>query len=224
MTKSLDIKNLFIVDKDSYDKEKIKDIAHDVIRFAKVSKEGDILLENINLSSEDKIKISLISRFIAHSFANSINEYMTVQDCKKILPNESNEAVGSRLSALVKNGFAFKVKSATYSVYPHKIEPYIMELKNKEGNIKKNKSGNKKGAHSKVGVGKDIQDLINSGYFNSPKTIKETEDQLTQKGCFHNPKVIDKTIRGSFMKNKDILKRLKNTGQGKAKWVYVIKK
>lgn len=224
MKNEKDIKSSFIVDEDEYTKEKVQKYAEKALDHAKISKSGQILIENHNLSSDDKIKLCLTVRFIAHNFDANIQSNATLSEIQKIV-QESTEAIGSRLSKIVKSGFAKKIERGVYQVMPHKIEIFLDELAVKTENGKKVKNAqNKNKRQSTRGVGKDIQELVAAGFFNTPKTIQEISKKLKQEVKFHDDRVIDATVRNGFVSNKKILKRIPATNKGKARWEYVIRK
>lgn len=219
-----DLKNSFIVDEDSYTREKVQKFAEKALKFAKISKDGQILIEKHNLPTDDKIKLCLVVRFIAHNFDNNIISSATLSEIKDIV-SESTEATGSRLSKITKSGFAKKIERGTYQAMPHKIEPFLDELSLSEGKDRKSTaSPSNKRKQSAKGVGKDIQELIDANFFNTPKTIKEIAKKLVEEVKFHDDRVIDATVRNSFVSSKKILKRIPATGEGKARWEYVIRK
>lgn len=218
-----DIKNSFIVDEDSYTKERVKKYAEKALKYAKITKNGQILIESHNLPSDEKIKLCLIVRFIAHNFDSKISPSVTLSEMQKII-QESTEAVGSRLSKIVKSGFAKKIERAVYQIMPHKIEMVLDDLSSgKEQNTKIKNNPNKKNHPSTKGIGKDIQDLINIGFFKTPKTIQEISKKLKEEVRFHDDRVIDATVRTGFVSNKKILKRIPSSKKGRTKWEYVIR-
>jgi len=212
MKNEKDIKNFFIVDEDEYTKEKVQKYAEKALKYAKIAKNGQILIENHNIPSDEKIKLCLAVRFIAHNFDSNIQSNAT-------------EAIGSRLSKIVKSGFAKKTERGVYQIMPHKIEIFLDELSTRENNGTKIKNApSKSKRQSTKGIGKDIQELVNSGFFNTPKTIQEISKKLKQEVKFHDDRVIDATVRNGFVSNKKILKRIPATNKGKARWEYVIRK
>ncbi|MDD4411835.1 MAG: hypothetical protein PHO58_05020 [Bacilli bacterium] len=218
-----DIKNSFIVDEDVYTKEKVKKYAEKALEYAKITKDGQVLIENHNIPSDEKIKLCLVVRFIAHNFDSKISSSVTLSEMQKII-QESTEAVGSRLSKIVKLGFAKKIERAVYQVMPHKIEIILDDLSSaKEQNTKIKNNSDKKKRQSTKGIGKDIQDLINSGFFKTPKTIQEISKKLKEEVRFHDDRVIDATVRTGFVSNKKILKRIPSSKKGRTKWEYVIR-
>lgn len=222
-----DVKNLLIVDGDNYSKEVIKKITERLIKYGKISKKGDIIIIESSLSPDDKLRIALVLRFIAHTFDNDIPETITLKELANLL-SERMEAVGSRLSKIMKNeNFAKKITKGVYLVQYFVIDKFLTNLENKEygnGGRKQRitKSGLKRKDKVVTGVGKDILELlINNDFFKTPKTIKEACEKLKQETKFHHPKVVDRTIRKTFVDSKRILKRIPNTDKGKTKWLYV---
>lgn len=224
MKNEKDIKSSFIVNEDEYTKEKIQKYAEKALKYVKIAKKGQILIENHNLPSDEKIKLCLVARFIAHSFYDEIQSSVTLLEIEKVI-QESKEAVGSRLSKIVKAGFAKRIKCGVYEIMPHKIEFFLDDLSSeKRQNIKIKNALNGKKRRSTKGVGKDIQDLVDSEFFNTPKTIQEISKKLKEEVKFHDDRVIDATVRNGFVSKKKILKRIPASKKGKARWEYVIRK
>ena len=176
MTNDNDIEKLLIVDSDDYSNDKARKIATRVIKFAKISKNGDIILIDTSLSPDDKIRLALVLRFIAHIFNDGIPETITLKELTVVL-SERMEAVGSRLSKIIKNeNFAKKVKKGVYLVHNLMIDRFLANLENRgvatppvsQGNRRKPKRSSKTTNKTVTGVGKDILDLlINNDFFKS---------------------------------------------------------
>ncbi|MDP3014428.1 MAG: hypothetical protein Q8M92_09315 [Candidatus Subteraquimicrobiales bacterium] len=222
-----DIKNLLIVDGGNYSSQMVEKFARRLIKFAKISKNGDIIILDGSLSPDDKLRIALVLRFIAHTFNDAIPETITLKELTNLL-SERLEAVGSRLSKIIKNeNFAKKISKGVYSVQYFVIDKFLTDLENKEhaegGRSRKvAKNGLKRKDKAVTGVGKDILDLlISNSFFQTPKTIKEVCKKLEEETRFHNPKIVDMTVRKTFVNSKKILKRIPNPDKGKVKWLYV---
>ncbi|MBI4097231.1 MAG: hypothetical protein HY428_02330 [Candidatus Levybacteria bacterium] len=230
MTNDNDIEKLLIVDSDDYSKDKAREIAARVIKFAKISKTGDIILIDTSLSPDDKIRLALVLRFIAHIFNNEIPETITLKELTVVL-SERMEAVGSRLSQIIKNeNFAKKVKKGEYLVHNFTIDRFLTNLENKDANTSPTRQGNRKKSRKSsavtkktvTGVGKEILELlVNNDFFKTPRTIKEVCDKLKQETKYYDVRVVDATIRKTFVANQRILRRLPAEGKSKARWVYV---
>lgn len=227
MENDKDIEKMLIVDEGEYSQSLNKRLAEKIIKYVKISKNGDIIILDNTLSPDDKLRLALAVRFIAHSFDNSIPETITLKELT-ILLSERLEAVGSRLSKIIKNeNFAKKIKKGIYSAQYFVLDKYLTGLENKDmapetKRKRKSVSGSKRGDKAVTGVGKDILELlITPGFFKTPKTVKEAYEKLKEETRFHDPKVIDMTIRKTFVDSKKILKRIPNPNKGKAKWLYV---
>lgn len=227
MTHDKDIKSLLIVDDADYSKQMAEKFAEKIIKYAKISKKGDIIILDNLLSPDDKLRLSLTLRLIAHTFDNNIPETITLKELAGVL-SERLEAVGSRLSKIMKNeNFAKKVKKGVYSAQYFVIDKFLNNLENSEhvsGDKKRksNSNGSKRKDKAVTGVGKDILELlVKNDFFKMPKTVKEVCEKLKEETKFHDPKVVDMTIRKTFVDSKKILKRITNPNKGKAKWLYV---
>ena len=85
-----DVKSNFIVDENEYTKEKVKKSAEKALKYAKIAKNGQILIEDHSLPSDDKIKLCLVVRFIAHSFDDQIQSTATLSDIQKIVQESTD--------------------------------------------------------------------------------------------------------------------------------------
>lgn len=222
-----DIKNLLIIDGDNYSRQVMEEFARKLIKYAKISKNGDIIILDSYLSPDDKLRISLVLRFIAHTFDDTIPKTITLKELSNLL-SERLEAVGSRLSQIMKKeNFAKKVNKGVYMVQHFVIDKFLTDLENKERSIgsgkkRTTKSGAKRKDKAVTGIGKDILELlVNNDFFKTPKTIKEACEKLKEETRFHNPKIVDMTIRKTFVNSKKLLKRIPNPEKGKTKWLYV---
>jgi len=130
-----DIKNLLIVDGDNYSKQMMEEFAKKLIKYAKISKNGDIIILDSSLSPDDKLRIALVLRFIAHTFDDTIPETITLKELANLL-SERIEAVGSRLSKIMKNeNFAKKTKKGVYVVQHFVIDKFLTDLENKKNSV-----------------------------------------------------------------------------------------
>lgn len=230
MSKSDDIRKSFIVDESDFSKDFAEKLAEKVMKYAQVSKKGELLVKAIGLSPDNKLKLFLSARFIAHRFDKNIPETIGLSDAASLLTNESREAIGSRMSQLVKSHhFAKKKGRGVYVVQPYKIEEFIESLNFEEKedpkkHLTKGRRQRKVVLTKSTGVGKDILELIDSKFFNTPRTVREVEDKLKEEVKYHDKRVIDKTIRQTYVKSKRLLKRIKNPEGGRTKWLYVVRK
>lgn len=92
-----------------------------------------------------------------------------------------------------------------------------LEQKKKPDNILEEKKEEKK---AYKGLAGGIRMLIDEGFMDSPKLVKEIHEELKRQG-FHYPQPsLSKLLSINFMKNKRILTRI---SEGK-NWKYVIRK
>ncbi|MHA1657851.1 MAG: hypothetical protein ACTSUT_01850 [Promethearchaeota archaeon] len=229
MKNDKEIKDLLFIDEDNCSEIMMRQFAEKVIKYAKITKRGDIIFLNNTLSQDDKLRLSIVLKFIAHTFDNNILETITLKEVSELL-SERIEAVGSRLSKAIKEeNFAKKIKKGVYKVQYFVIDKFLTDLENRMqniGNTKKGitKNGKKRKDKSVTGVGKDVLELMNDNFFKTPKTVREVCEKLKEEIKFHDQRIVDTTIRKTFVKNKKLLKRIPNTEKGKAKWLYVIRK
>jgi|GEM_PF-1162116 len=227
-----DLTRQFIVD-ESDTRRNTQELIKKVLKFGKVSKNGDIIIEDRSLSKDNILKLALVVRFLAHGLDETIPDSIRPSDLTKVM-SERIEAVGSRLSALVKSNFAKKDGYGKYIVHYYKIEKFLAELEhgNEAGDSGKTAQNKKGGRKIKIGqkrgkpvygVVADIQNLINSGFFRTPKFVADVKKKLEEEVKFHDIRVIDTAIRKTFIINKKLLKRIPNTEKGKAKWKYVVR-
>ena len=222
-----DVKNLLIVDGDNYSRQTMEELAKRLIKYAKISKNGDIIILDSSLSPDDKLRIALVLRFIAHTFDDTLMDSINLQQFPNLL-SEGIAAGSSRLSKIIKNeSFAKKTKKGVYVVQHFVIDKFLTDLENKKDSVsgggkRRARSGLKRKDKAVTGVGKDILELlINNNFFKTPKAIKEACKKLEEETKFHNPKIVDMTIRKTFVNSKRILKRIPNPNKGKTKWLYV---
>jgi len=229
MTNDNDIKSLLIIDEQNYSKNLIQQLTNKLIKFAKISKNGEIIILDNTLAQDDKLKLSLVTRFIAHSFDNNIPETITLKELANII-SERLESAGSRLSKIIKNErFAKKTEKGVYMAQYFVIDKFLTNLENREENSYGEKGriirkSTKRKDKTVTGIGRDILDLlINEGFFKTPKTIKQAYEKLKEETKFYDPRIIDMTIRKTFVDSKKILRRIPNHEKGKAKWLYVVR-
>lgn len=224
------ITSQFIVD-DDYIKKNTEQLVKKVLSYAKITKNGDIIITDHSLSQDNKVKLCLVVRFLANSLDETIPQYARPIEVTKVV-RESIEAVGSRLSRLAKDGFAKKAKQGQYVVYPYRIETFLEQIENKTNRneisqrtvkSKKRSKGSAEGKRAFSKIGQDVQSLVDSGFFRTPKLITEVKQKLEEEVKYHDIRLIDKTIRVSFVSNKKTLKRIRNEDKGKARWKYVIR-
>lgn len=224
-----ELKRKFIVDESDI-KQDTEKLIEKALKYGRVSKNGDIIVDKNKLSQDNTVKLALVLRFLAHGIDETIPESIRPTELTKVL-GERVESVGSRLSQLAKYGFVKKSGYGQYIVHHYKVDKFLDELDSGavvEDNNKKHP--NKSSTHRVSGksntlssgkIGSDIQDLINSDFFKTPKFVSEVQKKLEEEVKYHDVRTIDTTIRKTFVVSRKTLKRIPNTEKGKAKWKYV---
>ena len=67
-----------------------------------------------------------------------------------------------------------------------------------------------------IDKGEIMQEIIEEGFFDTPKTVNEAKEELERKGHFGSKPRVDTTIRRDFFKRRKVLSRMK---EGKS-WKY----
>ncbi len=223
-----DIKSQFIVG-DEVDTNSIHRLAKKALKHGRVTKGGNVVVDNARLSKDDTLKLCLVIRYIANALDESISQSVRPVELTDAL-HERVESVGSRLSRLAKENFVRKTGYGQYSVFPYKVEPFLDEVDGKDPVEARKSSATRSASKSPrkvkelTGVGLDIQKLLDDDFFSTPRFINEIDSELRKETRYHDPKVIDMTIRKTFVSNRRSLKRIPNTEGGKSKWKYVVRK
>lgn len=220
-----DIRNQFIVT-DDQSSQNIEIQARRTLAFGRITKDGSIIIDDRSLSKGDQLKLCLVIRYIASNFSEEIGRDTRPSDLTNVL-GQRVEAIGSLLSKLTSEGFTKKSSRGNYSIHAHKINHFLDYLErlnspSNESSKKVRRSGTK--GNALTGIGKYIQLLIEDGFFNEPRLISEVVFELKKENVIRNPKVIDKTIRDSFVSMRRSLQRIPNEDGGRSKWKYMIRK
>src|SRR3990167_9441148 len=177
------LKNKFIVD-ETTTREDAEQLIEKALKYGRVSKSGDIIIDKVQLSQDNILRLALVLRFLAHGIDESITESVRPTELTKVM-GERVESVGSRLSQLAKSGFAKKSGYGQYVVHSYKVDKFLDELESGTVEIEvsdKKHPGKKKTKRvatggkqrvSSVGAGADIQALIEEDFFKTPKFLIE---------------------------------------------------
>jgi hypothetical protein len=224
-----DLRNKFIVD-ESHVRQNTERFIEKALKFGRVSKGGDIIIDKTHLSQDNILKLALVLRYLGHSLDETIADTVRPSELTKVM-GERIESVGSRLSQLAKNGFAKKSGYGQYVVQSYRVEKFLDELaagggdgvseQKHNGKRKGRRTSNNKKSLPLVGIGSDIQGLIDAGFFKTPKFVIEVQRKLEEEVRYHDIRVIDTAIRKTFVASRKVLKRIPNAEKGKAKWKYV---
>lgn len=227
-----DIRKKFIVDEDAA-QQVTEQLIEKALRFGRISKSGRIIIDRSDLSQDNKLRIALILRFLAHQLDSEISESVRPVELTGVI-GEKGGAVVARLGHIVKEGFAKKSGRGEYVVYHYKIESFLDEMEvdadthRQQDGVQRIEKKHKTTKKQKKTLGKnlskiaeDIQMLVDNGFFKTPKFVTEAKKKLEEEARYHDIRSIDTSIRKTFVVNKQVLRRIHNEGQGKAKWKYV---
>ena len=129
-----DLKNLFIVDEQSYEKEKIPQQIKKVLRYCKVSKNGKVLLEKNKFSIRENLKIILVARFLANKLDGEISQEVSIDEIVASMGTNNKESLVTRMKEVVDENVAKRVSAGTYVIIPFYIDPFLDKLEKKTKN------------------------------------------------------------------------------------------
>ena len=130
-----DLKKAFIVDEKAYEKEKIPQQIRKVLKYCKVSKNGNVLLEKNNFTIRDNLKIILIARFLASKLDESIKEEINIDEIVASMRTNNKESLITRMKEIVDEGIAKRLSSGVYVIVPFFIDGILdkFDKKTKDG-------------------------------------------------------------------------------------------
>jgi len=126
-----DLKGKFIVSEE-IDEKRIRELVERSLPFFRVSKSGEVIIDKSELSSLEKVKASLVARFLAHKLDSGISPEVNAEELSGYLMIPKNQ-VAARLKELGDEKFAFRVRRGIYSVNPSRIEDFLNDLENEYG-------------------------------------------------------------------------------------------
>lgn len=225
-----DISDQFIVKEDS-SKDRAMGWAKRLIKFGRITKEGNVLIDDKSLSKGDQVKLALVIRYVGNCLNEEIQRKVRPTELVNVL-GQRLEAIGSVLSGLVTQGFARKEGYGEYSAHQYKIDDFLKYLEEVSSNgptsiahAQKRRRITRVGNKNKTltGIGVHIQRLIDEGFFIKPRLMSEVSSRLEEENIFRDERVVDTTIRTTFVTRRRVLQRIRNTEGGKARWLYVVR-
>jgi hypothetical protein len=130
-----DLKKRFIVD-DDLEKQKTESYVERLLPFCKVTKNGNIILDDKVTTSLDKVKTALVGRFLANKIEPSIPAEVTAEELSKNLDIPKDQ-IYARLKDLKKAKVAVNSQKGGYEAKPLEIGKVLDELEKKYGESKK---------------------------------------------------------------------------------------
>jgi len=128
-----ELKGMFIIEKEEYEKSKIEEHIKKISKFCKTDSSGKVHTEVKGLKNKEKIKIVLVARFLANKLEPKIDYNVSIEDVATSLGIGEHQS-RARLSDLAKENFASSSERGLYSVIPHKIDEFLnfLEVKIKK--------------------------------------------------------------------------------------------
>ncbi len=129
-----ELKNKWIIDEKAFDEKKIAQYVKRLMKYCKITKTGEIDLTELGekFSLKDKIKLTLVARFIANKLDKSINPSLSAQELSYFFMVDKMQ-VSARLKEIKDEKLSIREKKGTYRVIPTKIEKILKELESKYG-------------------------------------------------------------------------------------------
>ena len=121
----------FIVDKDKYEKEKIPELVRRILRYCKITTEGQVLFENDGMTLRDKVKLVLVARFLASKLSDNISEEVSVDELLFSIGSNNKDSLATRAKEAVDQGVAKRNSPGKYSIIPFYIEVILDKLDKK---------------------------------------------------------------------------------------------
>lgn len=117
---------LFIKEEDAL--KRLEEILSRVKKYVKVEENtGKIILEEPNMTIEQKIFLVLTARYFSHKVAENIPETATMSEMSQLLAKPSS-SLTKQLNALIEEDFIERVSKGTYKINYYRIDEYLDEI------------------------------------------------------------------------------------------------
>ena len=121
----------FIVDKNKYEKEKIPELIRRILRYCKITTEGQVLFESDGMTLRDKVKLVLVARFLASKLSDGISEEVSADELLVSISSNNKDSLSARAKEVVDQGVAKRNSRGKYSIIPFYIETILDKLDRK---------------------------------------------------------------------------------------------
>ncbi|MFQ6084300.1 MAG: hypothetical protein ACE5KE_09655 [Methanosarcinales archaeon] len=122
-----ELKKKFIISPEEYDKSLLSEQIEIVLKFCRVDPNGRVLVDKLNLTNKEKVKLVLVARFLASKLDSNISAEVGVDDISENV-NISPHQARARISEIVREGFATTKERGSYLVTPYKIDAWLFNL------------------------------------------------------------------------------------------------
>ncbi len=124
-------RRLFIVDEETYDKERVKTAIDKLARFAKISNSGRVYIDRSlekGLTLKNKIVLVIVARYLGNKLNQDISSEITAKDISTYISADL-PTVHARGKELADDGYVSKPTDGTYVMNPGKIDEFLDSLK-----------------------------------------------------------------------------------------------
>ncbi|MBI4052962.1 MAG: hypothetical protein HY394_02905 [Candidatus Diapherotrites archaeon] len=122
-----EVKELFVVDRESYNEKKLPGLVDRALLFAKVDKSGSVLLEKNPFTNSDYIRLVLVCRFLANKLDKTIAPIVTIEELSDFT-HINKKIIAARVKELVEQKQVKREKKGKYSISPFQIEDILDSL------------------------------------------------------------------------------------------------
>jgi hypothetical protein len=127
-----DLKKEFIIDKDNYEKERIPELVKKILRYCKITNEGQVMFEEKDLILKDKIKLILIARFLANKLDKNIPEEVSIDEILISIGSGNRDSLITRTKEVIDEGVAKRNSKGKYSILPFYVKQILDKLEKKK--------------------------------------------------------------------------------------------
>jgi hypothetical protein len=122
-----ELKKQLFVDEAAIDTKVLEEAVLKLVQYARLDKGGRVLLLNSKLTDTNKIKITLVARYIANKLDENISSDISPSEAAQSLFLNPKTAA-ARMGELVQGGFASRNDHGKYKVHAYNILPFLNSL------------------------------------------------------------------------------------------------
>jgi len=123
------LRDKFIVNEEINQKQILSFIERS-LSFCRVTKTGGVIIDEGKLTNLEKIKLSLVARFLANKLDPSISAEVNSEELSGYLMISKDQVV-ARLKNLKDERFATRTGKGVYAVNPFRIGEFLASVENK---------------------------------------------------------------------------------------------
>jgi len=123
------LKDRFIVS-ERIDEKQVTGFIERSLAFCRVTTSGGVIIDENRLSNLEKVKISLVARFLANKLDSNISPEVNGDELSSYLMIQKDQVM-ARLKDAKDEKFATRAGKGVYSANPFRIEEFLSALENK---------------------------------------------------------------------------------------------